>query len=180
MPRVTAGSCCACVCLCAHRAAELVAARRTCCEALGGKFEAPLKEAVSQQTRGGGPACQHCQCIESSYVQRPQAFGAVVFFYIWRGGGPPPVGRTQAAERTRLPGAGPGSLAQLLRSRMCRQRPGTPLPRPPLFAACVLATALCLRMCGVFLHRCAACAVSPLCARTGPCPWPPTSTQSMM
>lgn len=36
---------CVCVFLC--RAAELVAARRTCCEALGAKFEAPLKEAVS-------------------------------------------------------------------------------------------------------------------------------------
>lgn len=39
------------------RAAELVAARRACCEALGGKFEAPLKEAV-RSVRSVTSVCQ--------------------------------------------------------------------------------------------------------------------------
>lgn len=39
------------------RSAELVAARRTCCEALGSKFEAPLKEAV-RSVRSVTAVCQ--------------------------------------------------------------------------------------------------------------------------
>lgn len=74
-----------------HRAAELVAARRRGCEALGGRFEAPLKEAV-RSVRSVTSVCQdralslaaHLAAkhdVDAKKVRRPLSF---CFMRCWR------------------------------------------------------------------------------------------------